>query len=293
MILTYGRRVLAGLGAGTFLSACSPLGALNALDTLTPGGSARKRVDGATYGPHPRQKLDLYAPVHANGPAPVLVFFYGGGWSWGRRQDYRFAAEAFASRGFVVAVPDYRLVPEVRFPGFVQDGAAALRWVHDQAGAYGGDTERITLAGHSAGAYIAAMLAIDPQWLTAVELPSGAVRAWAGLAGPYDFYPFDVPASQNAFGTYPDPAATQPINFVHPGAPATFLGAGEDDGTVRPRNSIGLAKALQQTGDTVELKLYPGLDHADIVVALSKPFRGKAPVLADASEFLLAHSLRL
>jgi acetyl esterase/lipase len=283
------RRLAAAIGAAGCLSACTPLDALNTLDALIPGGDARRLADGAAYGTHPRQKLDLYAPARSGDLAPVLVFFYGGGWSSGRRQDYRFAAEAFATRGFVVAVPDYRLVPDVRFPAFVQDGAAAVRWVRDRAGAYGGDPSRLALAGHSAGAYIAAMLALDPRWLAATGLPSQAVRAWAGLAGPYDFYPFDVPASVQAFGAYSDPQATQPINFVRPQAPATFLAAGTEDRTVKPTNSIALANALRQAGDTFQLRLYPMLDHVDLLIALSKPFRDKAPVLADTCAFLIDH----
>ncbi len=279
----------AAIGAASCLAACTPLDALNTLDLLTSGGGARKLADGLAYDTHPRQKLDLYAPARSGGASPVLVFFYGGAWSSGRRQDYRFAAEALATRGFIVAVPDYRLVPEVRFPTFVQDGAAAVRWVHDRAETYGGDPKRLALAGHSAGAYIAAMLALDPQWLETAGLPPAAVRAWAGLAGPYDFYPFDVPASVQAFAAYRDPKATQPINFVRADAPATFLGAGDKDQTVQPRNSIALANALGRAGDTVQLRLYPGLDHVDILIALSKPFRAKAPVLADTCTFLMDH----
>jgi acetyl esterase/lipase len=279
----------AAIGAASCLAACTPFDALNALDSLTQGGGAHKLADGVAYGTHPRQKLDLYAPARSGGPSPVLVFFYGGGWSSGHRQDYRFAAEAFATRGFVVAVPDYRLVPEVRFPAFVQDGAAAVRWVRDRVDVYGGDPSRLAFAGHSAGAYIAAMLALDPRWLEAAGLPSEAVRVWAGLAGPYDFYPFDVPASLQAFEAYRDPKATQPINFVRPYAPATFLAAGDEDQTVEPRNSIALANALGRAGDTFQLRLYPRLDHVDILIALSKPFRDKAPVLADTCAFLMDH----
>lgn len=159
--------------------------------------------------------------------------------------------------------------------------------MRDHARAYGGDPSRLALAGHSAGAYIAAMLALDPRFLAAAGLPGGAAPARAGLAGPYDFYPFDVPASEQAFGTYPDPKATQPINFVHPGAPATFLAAGDGDRTVKPKNSLALADALRHAGDAVQLHLYPGLDHVDVLIALSKPFRDKAEVLAEICAFLM------
>ena len=62
-------------------------------------------------------------------------------------------------------IPDYRLVPQVRFPAFIEDGARAIRWVHDHAAEFGGDPGRIDIAGHSAGAYIGAMLALDRHYL--------------------------------------------------------------------------------------------------------------------------------
>ena len=142
------------------------------------------------------------------------------------------------------------------------------------------------LAGHSAGAYIAAMLALDPTYLAKAGAPVGTVKAWAGLSGPYDFYPFDVKASQDAFGGYPDPAATQPITFAGAGDPPTFLANGTKDTTVKPRNTVALAAKLKAAGVAVEAHLYDGLDHKDVVLALTRTFRGKAPVRADMTRFL-------
>ena len=277
-------------GAATLLAGCDSLGALNALNTLTPGDrGVRKVVDGAPFGPDPRQKLDVYAPTSPSAASPVVVFFYGGSWNSGDRQGYAFVGEALGARGFVTVIPDYRLVPQVVFPAFVQDGAAAVRWTRDNIARYGGDPARLALSGHSAGAYISAMLALDERWFRQADVAPSLVRALANLAGPYDFYPFDVPASQNTFGAYPDPQATQPINFVRRDAPPAWLAYGTKDTTVMPRNSISLAAALQRAGASAELKAYPGLDHIAILIALSKPFRGKAPVLHDMTGFLDAH----
>lgn len=265
-------------------AACSPLGALNA---FSPGdGGSVRLAEGAAYGADVRQKLDIYAPTRAAPGTPVVVFFYGGSWSSGRRQDYAFAARAIASRGLVVVVPDYRLVPQVRFPAFVQDAASAVRWTQLNVSRYGGDPARMAVMGHSAGAYIAAMVALDGKWLREAGAPPGTVKAWVGLSGPYDFYPFDVKASQDAFGPYPDPHATQPIAFARADAPPALLVHGLADTTVKPRNSEALAAALRARGAVAELKLYPGLSHTDTLVALSRLFRGKAPVLADSVGFL-------
>jgi acetyl esterase/lipase len=215
-------------------------------------------------------------------PRPVIVFFYGGSWNSGRRQGYAFAARALAARGFVVVVPDQRLVPEVHYPDFLRDCAAAVRWARGQARRYGGDGERIVLVGHSAGAYNAAMLALDPDLLGADR---SAIRGFAGLAGPYDFLPLDDAATVAAFGRWPRPAETQPIRYAGPGAPPALLLHGADDTRVKPRNSRALAARLEAAGADVRLKLYPGLGHVGILTALAMPFRRRAPVLADLAAF--------
>ena len=113
------RSILAGLSG--LLAACSPLQAFN---TFAPRDPARAGPRDLAYGDHPRQRLDLYAPKgEARTGLPVIVFFYGGSWNSGRRQDYAWVGQALAAQWFLVAVADYRLVPEVRFPAFIEDGA--------------------------------------------------------------------------------------------------------------------------------------------------------------------------
>ena len=264
---------------------------LDALNSLTPGDSGVKRIaSGVTYGDKPRQQLDVWSlPREGDGKRPVLVFFYGGGWVKGRRQDYGFAAKAYAARDFVVVVPDYRLVPQVVFPVFLEDAAEAVGWVHRNIARYGGDPERISFAGHSAGAYAAVMLALNEEYLRAQGVDPKVVRASVGLAGPYDFYPFTGRAVA-AMGSAPDPMATQPIRFARADAPPLWLAHGGEDKIVRPRNSIRLARRMEQLGGDAVLRLYPGLDHEDLIMAVSKPVRGKAPVLAESVDFLRTHS---
>src|SRR4051812_36633720 len=166
------------------LSACSALGAINA---LTPSDTYRKTAD-ISYGPHAQPRLDIYSPLNAKG-APVVVFFYGGNWTSGARGDYEFVGEALASRGLVAVIADYRQYPEVRYPLFLEDAAQAVAWAAREAARYGGDPKRLYVMGHSAGAYNAAMIALDKRWLAQQGMTPSALSGWIGLAGPYDFIP--------------------------------------------------------------------------------------------------------
>jgi acetyl esterase/lipase len=271
------------LGAAALNYAAGP-GTLDILDRLTPGAGGARVAAGEAFGSH-GQRLDVWRSGDAKPErAPVLVFFHGGGWVKGDRQSYGWAARAYASRGFVVVVPDYRKVPQVRFPAFVEDGAEVVRWTHDNVVRFGGDPERIAIAGHSAGGHTVAMLTLDPQWLAKAGAP-GAVKAAVGLSGPYDFYPFTGRAVK-AMGQWPRPQETQPLAYARTDAPPMMLVTGTEDTTVRPKNARNLTARLRSLGAPVMLKEYAGQGHEDIAMALSLPFRGKAPVLDDSVAFL-------
>ncbi|RZJ04043.1 MAG: alpha/beta hydrolase [Brevundimonas sp.] len=270
--------------AGALAAACSPLAMLN---TFGPRDGGVKRVArDVAYGPDPRQTLDIFAPTGpATGSRPVLVFFYGGGWDSGSKADYGWAAQALAARGFVVAVPDYRVVPQVIFPAFIEDAAAATAFVGRVAGQYGGDPDRLGVIGHSAGAHLAMMITLDRRYMAAAGAPA-LIKAAAGLAGPYDFLPFDVPSSINAFGRAPDPTLTQPVTFARADAPPLWLGHGTADVVVHDEDTTILCDRMKAIGGRCEAKLYPGLSHEDLIATFSPLFRKKAPVLNDATAFL-------
>lgn len=281
--------VVAGLAVAAAWVQISPPKLLSLIDGIAGGGRGAERVATAVpFGTH-GQTLDVWAPSAPSAVERlVLIWWYGGGWVKGDRDAYAFAGRAFARAGYVVVIPDYRKVPQVRFPAFLQDGAEAVAWTRDNAARFGGDPARIVFAGHSAGAYQAIMLALDPQWLRAAGVDPRIVRAAVGLSGPYDFYPFTGRAVE-AMGQWPRPAETQPIRYARADAPPLLLVTSTRDETVRPKNAINLAARLRDRGATVEFRNYEGLTHEDVVMALSKPFRGKGPVLADTVAFLRAH----
>jgi len=271
-----------------FTRLVDPPNQLDILDMAWPGGgNTEKLASDVTFDAGSGQKLNVWGTKGVAAKKPVLVFFYGGGWANGDRAHYGFAARAYANRGFIVVLPDYRKVPQVRFPAFNQDGAAAVRWVHDNIARYGGDPERIVLAGHSAGAYIAMMLTLDQSYLRAAGVDPAIIRGAAGLSGPYDFYPYDSKRSINAMNAWPRPLETQPIAYARKDAPPVMIVTGTADDTVKPRNAILLSRRLHELGAPVEFHAYNDLSHEDVVMALSKPFRNKAAVLQDSADFLM------
>src|SRR6185312_7779902 len=169
------------------------------LNAAIPKTGYRMQPDLA-YGPLPRHRLDLYVPDGLSGPAPVLLFFYGGSWQSGSKNIYRAFGQAFASQGIVTAVADYGLYPDVKYPAFTEDGAHAVRFLHDHAPEHGGDPARLIVSGHSAGAYIAAMLGVNPIYLSAAGGDPSWIRAIIGIAGPYDFLPLHDAALIDIFG---------------------------------------------------------------------------------------------
>jgi acetyl esterase/lipase len=280
---------LAVIFAALFLlNACSQLSAFNTF--AGRDGAGEKTASDIAYGSHQRQQLDVYAPTKLAGKrnslSPVVVFFYGGSWNSGSRQDYAFVGSALAAKGYVTVIADYRLVPEVVFPTFLDDSALAVRWVRDNIRNHGGDPKRLALAGHSAGAYNAVMLALDTRYLSKAGVDPAIVKAVAALAGPYDFLPFTSPAAQAALGAWPEPAQTQPITFARENAPPAFLATGDADTTVFPRNTVTLAGKLQAQGSNVVVRRYANIDHAGILLVLSKLMRNRAPVLDDMTQFL-------
>ncbi|MDQ0672225.1 alpha/beta hydrolase [Pseudomonas sp. W2I6] len=271
------------LAIATLLAACSPIKVLNA---LTPTSTFTK-TSSLAYGDDLRQKLDIYRPVTALPDAPVVVFFYGGSWNSGSKDDYGFVGEALASRGIVVVIADYRLYPQVRYPRFLQDGAQAVAWAYQHSAEYGGDPRKLYVMGHSSGAYNAAMLALDPQWLAGVGLSPSVFKGWIGLAGPYDFLPIENRDVRPVF-FYPDsPPDSQPINHVSQSAPPSLLIASVDDNLVNPkRNTGGLAKKLRAAGVPVEEFYFTRTSHATLVASMSRPLRWLAPVLDRVTAFI-------
>ncbi len=237
------------------------------------------------YGAAARDRLDLYVPDGLKAAAPVLLFFYGGSWQSGSKDIYDAFGRLFAQAGIVTAVADYRLYPEVRYPAFLEDGANAVAFLHREIANYGGDPDKLFVSGHSAGAYIAVMLAVNGTYLEAAGGETAWLRGVIGLAGPYDFLPLYEAAMIDIFGGDRE-LATQPIRYAGNPAPPMLLAHGLADKTVGRGNSRRMAEKLVAAGNKVELKGYPGIGHIAIMLSLLPPLRKWTTLYADMLRFV-------
>jgi acetyl esterase/lipase len=259
---------------------------LSLLDAVTADGGYTVEPDIA-YGTLPGQFIDIYrplGPVYSN--RPVLVFFYGGSWTSGDRGSYRFIGQSFASAGYVTVVADYRHYPEARFPGFVEDGAAAValvaRYVPGAAG-------HIVVIGHSSGAYIAAMVASDRRYLDAAGSGRAVLAGFIGVAGPYDFA-LNGPVAQLLAS--PDGRPNMPIATIDGHEPPSLLLVAVDDTLVPTGNTDRFAARLTALGDEVQVLRYDGPSHGRLVAALGTALPDFAPTeRTDVLAFLQARQM--
>ncbi len=278
------RAVLGGIAASAAaagLSGCS--WALSEVAGL--GTDVAVKTDLA-FGPHERHRLDLYLPAAAKAETPLVLFLYGGSWKWGSRWRYGFVGYALADRGLAVAVADYRLYPEVRFPEFNFDAARAAAWLQANRGRFGLAPGPLHLMGHSAGAHIAALVALDARYLGEYGMAPAGLGRFVGVSGPYAMHPSEVGYIADIFPTADKEDAARPVTFARAGAPPMLLLHGAADTIVAPENSFALARAETARGGAAEARLYDGVGHKEAILALAPMFEGLAPVADDAAAFL-------
>lgn len=256
------------------LGGCSALQVVNSVSKIYTA-EVKENIE---FGTHPKLKYDLYLPDSANqefDTTPVIVFFYGGSWNRGDKSEYEFVGRRLASMGYITAVPNYRLYPEVKYPDFLEDGAQSIANLRTELAKaeyqqYKPASQYI-LMGHSAGAYNAAMLALDPQWLTAVGVNhQNTVKGLIGLAGAYNIYPIKDTDVQPVFNHPNYPPQSQPIDYTKRSNAPTLLLAPETDTLVSiERNTLTLHKALEAAGNKSTVHTIDGTDHITLIGTLS------------------------
>ncbi|MPY65932.1 alpha/beta hydrolase [Deinococcus sp. SDU3-2] len=290
------RRLLPGLGLlalGLTLAACSG---------QTAGGSAQNLLNAAVstrglevtreqqYGPDTRNVLDVYAPPNAQN-APVVLFVHGGSWQGGDKDGHKFVGESLARAGYVTGVMNYRLAPQNRYPAYIQDTAAALRWMRDNAAKFGGNPDNLFVSGHSAGAFNAVEAVVNERWLREAGVPIRAVRGVIGIAGPYS-YDFRQFQSRVAFPEGGTPDEIMPDRHVRPDAPPHLLLVAENDTTVHPQNALNMEVALKRAGVPVTRTVLPRLNHITVVGALARRLTFLGGTRQQVIEFIEKNRLR-
>ncbi len=263
------------------IAGCGAMKATDVLNFVLPSsGYELKQV---AYAADARQTMDVYLPKQASNKLPI-VFVYGGAWREGNKADFAFVAHALTGLGHPVIIPDYRLYPAVRFPAFIEDVADAIHYTEQHATTLlGKPLQGYILMGHSSGAHTAALLATSDHWLRACGVKA-RLAGLIALAGPYDL-PLDDPEVTPVFPNA-DPASVKPVRNVHTGMPPVLLLHGEDDQRVFPLHTLRFAEALRQSKVPVQMKLYPGVDHVQIIGSLAAPLRLLSPAYADVRQFL-------
>lgn len=271
----------AALAAAALLAGCSGQELLNGM-TPTSGYSVSNDI---AFEDKHDLKLDVYTPDHAR-DAPVVVFFYGGRWEEGDKTGYRFVGQALAAQGFVAVIPDYRLYPKATYKQFLDDCAHAVTWIHRHARAYGGSADKLVVMGHSAGAYNAAMLALDPAFMKAAGGDRDWIKGMIGLSGPYDFLPLTAPDLRAIFAPPDQFDQAMPVFWANGGNPPLLLIASKADHTVEARNTEELFNRIKRAKGPVEKIIYKDLSHAQTVAVLSAPLRGRADILSNVADFV-------
>lgn len=238
------------------------------------------------YAPDRGLSLDIYRPTLATaGGAPVVVFFYGGSWQRGSRSQYRFVGQRLAENGILAIVADYRTFPRAAFPDFIDDAARAVQWTFSNARAWGGDPAQVFVAGHSAGAQLAALVAVDARYLGKYGLAPTRLAGAIGFSGPYDFA--ITGTLVDVFGPSSQWPQAQAVNFVNGDEPPFLLVHGSKDGVVETRDSVQLAELLRSKNVSTRLLLLPEGGHSTPMAGLYDPARAPE-VLPAILDFIAA-----
>jgi len=214
-----------------------------------------------------KNKLDLYLPQDMKG-VPVIVSFYGGGLTAGDKKGQAFVGQRFASAGMATAVANYRLSPDVQHPVHVQDAAAAFAWVKQHIAEYGGNPDQMFVIGHSAGAYLAALLATDGRYLGAHKLSLRDIRGVVPVSGFYWVERKGVAPDRDKRIWGSDEKAwidASPAHHLSAQIPAMLLLYTDGDDEWRRTQNVEAADALKGAGNRrVEIAEINGRTHNTI-----------------------------
>jgi acetyl esterase/lipase len=258
--------VSAGVGVALLLAASGPLHAQAPPGAAVTITSDLDYVPTAEYGSK-KDRLDVYAPTGARG-APVVVSIHGGALREGDKKEQAFVGQLLARAGFVGIVINYRLSPGVMHPAHVEDAAHAVAWARTHAAEYGGDPQKLFVIGHSAGAYLAALLALDPKYLAAYQMSAKDLKGvvpvsaffYVDRTGVAPDRPKDVWGTEVAAWKAASPAA-----YLRKDGPPMLLLYADGDADWRRQQQADFQGDMKKAGaSTVETRMITGRDHSSI-----------------------------
>jgi arylformamidase len=224
------------------------------------------------YGPTSVEGLDVYATGRPN--APILVFVHGGGWRNAPPKDFAFPAEAFTRAGAHYVVLDFINVDDAggSLTPMVNQVRRAVAWVYRNARAFGGDANRLYLAGHSSGAHLAGV-ALVTDWQKEFNLPSDVVKGALCCSGMYDLKPVRLSARSTyvKFTDEMEQVLSAQRHLEHLNCPV-LVAHGTRETPEFQRQARDFATALKAAGKPVQLLVGEGYNHFEIIETLANPY---------------------
>lgn len=234
-----------------------------------PGIKVEKDIN---FAEDERLKLDVYySEEKSNDKKPVVIFVHGGSWKSNNKDQFRFIGKNLARRGYIAVLPNYRLVPEHRYPAQIKDIARAFKWTENNIDIYGGNKDNIILSGHSAGGHLAALMGYSDYWQNEFDISKEKIKSLVLLAGVYKF-PDDYEKGADVVKDFVPKEfweEAQPVSHLDPSDPPTFIIQGLEDTTVSPEQADYLAKSLEKRGIRYKSILKEDLNHISLLFSFA------------------------
>ena len=232
-----------------------------------------------SYLPHATksQRLDIYMTKEP-GLSPVFVFIHGGSWITGSRTQYGMLGRVLSEQGIVTVTVDYRLNPEVTYPAFMKDCDAALSWVIEHIQNYGGDPQRVFLAGHSAGAHIAALMLVHDQFRQAGAFDTQSLAGAVLMSGAYEFgedIGVDDELVRRVMNTPENYLDAQPIRHTRGDVPPILIIQGTEDKVTGKTQASKFAQAMKDKGADIHYATIPKGDHLTVLIDMLPGEKGE------------------
>jgi arylformamidase len=215
------------------------------------------------YGPTPSETLDIFPAEKLC--SPIHIFFHGGYWHSLTSRDFAFVAEGLVRNGITAVLVNYALCPSVNIDEIVRQSRAAVAWTYRNAEDFGGNPERISVSGHSAGGHLTGML-LSTDWGKKYGLPPNLIKGFLPVSGLFDLNPFPFSWLQPKLLLTSEQVLLNSPVFLKPRhTPHVMVAVGADESHEFQRQSKNYTIFLQKHGVPAEYLSMPGKNHFNII----------------------------